>query len=274
MPQELARQAFPRGLVQPEGGFRFGADALLLACFAAPLAGRRVLDLGTGCGPAGLGLLLARKDHETMVLGVDKEPAMVEAATENVRRLGLAGQFSVCLCDIRTIRKEQSVAAESFDLILANPPYRHPESGRRPDQPGRDTARFETAGGLPAFAAAAAYALTNKGQLACVHLAERLGHIVAVFSANNLEIKQILPVAPRRDAPAKQVLVLARKNGRPGLRLDAPLALYEETGPKTHLSQAALHFCPFLACNAGNQPCRPDAPFSPSPASPVVDANA
>jgi tRNA1Val (adenine37-N6)-methyltransferase len=260
MNREAARQAFPRGLVQPESGFRFGTDALLLACFGAPLAGTRVLDLGTGCGPAGLGLLLARRDRDTRVIGLDKEPAMVEAATENARRLGLANQFSVRLLDVRTIREATQLPPEAFDLVLANPPYRHPDSGRRPEDQGRDAARFETDGGLAAFAAAASYALRNKGQLACVYLAERLGHALSVFSANNLEIKRILPVAPRPDAPAKQVLLLARKNGRPGLRLDTPLALYEGTGPDTRLRDAALRFCPFLACNAGKQAFPPVLP--------------
>jgi tRNA1(Val) A37 N6-methylase TrmN6 len=253
MSLEAARQTFPRGLAQPAGGFRFGADALLLACFGAQLAGTRVLDLGTGCGPAGLGLLLARRDRETRVIGLDKEPTMVEAATENARRLGLTDQFSAHLQDLRTIREPSAIEPESFDLALANPPYRHPDSGRRPEDPRRDAARFETDGGLAAFAAAASFALTNQGQLACVYLAERLAHAISTFSANHLEIKRILPVTSRPGAPAKQVLLLARKNSRPGLRLDSPLALYEGTGPETRLRDAALRFCPFLGCNAGNQ---------------------
>ena len=53
------------------------------------------------------------------------------------------------------------------------------------------------------------------------------------------------------DAPAKQLLVAARKNGRPGLRLDPPLCLYHGTGKNTRLSEKSIQFCPFLACNAG-----------------------
>ena len=61
-----ARQFFPRGLQQPEGSLRFGADALLLAAFAARgvegmnEARRKQLtaaDLGCGCGAALLGFL-------------------------------------------------------------------------------------------------------------------------------------------------------------------------------------------------------------------------
>lgn len=255
MPHDDARTLFPRGLIQPQDGFRFGSDALLLASFAATVPGRRVLDLGTGCGPAGLGLLLARDDAETSVLGLDIAPDMAQAAQANAARLGLAERFAARCQDVRAIRADADTAAESFDLVLANPPYRDPASGRRADQPARDAARFETDGGLPAFADAAAYALVNGGRLALVHLAERLGHIFACLAARNLEIKRILPVAARADVPARQALILARKNGNPGLRLDAPLVLYEGLGEASRLTAAARRFCPFLACNAG--PRRP-----------------
>ncbi len=251
MHAHTARLAFPRGLVQPEGGFRFGADALLLACFAAASPGRRVLDLGTGCGPVGLGLLLAGRDPQATVLGLDRDPAMVDAARENARRLGLADRFTARCRDIRDIRADASIPAAAFDLVLANPPYRHPCSGRRPRHRDREAARFETQGDLDAFAAAASHVLADKGRLACVHLAERLVHVLAGLTAYGLEPKRILPVAPRREAPARQILVLARKNGRPGLRLDPPLALYEGEGPGTRLREEAVRFCPFLACNAG-----------------------
>lgn len=62
-----ARQLFPRGLDQPEGSLRFGADALLLAAFAARhvenlnasrQAHLTAAELGCGCGAALLGLSL------------------------------------------------------------------------------------------------------------------------------------------------------------------------------------------------------------------------
>ncbi|MEA4855505.1 MAG: methyltransferase domain-containing protein [Solidesulfovibrio sp.] len=257
MPHQEARRLFPRGLTQPEGGFRFGADALLLASFAAPAGGRRVLDLGTGCGPAGLGLLLARGDADTTVLGLDRDPAMVAAAAANAGLLGLADRFTARYLDVRAIRAEADIRPESFDLALANPPYRDPASGRRAPSASRDAARFETEGGLAAFADAAASALGNGASLALVHLAERLGHVFACLTARKLEVKRLMPIAPRLGAPARQVLLLATKNGRPGLRLDPALALYEGSGPDTRLSAEALGFCPFLACNAGPRNAAP-----------------
>lgn len=59
------RALFPRGLHQPQDSYRFGADALLLAAFAAEnlaslpgTAPQKVAELGSGCGAALLGLCL------------------------------------------------------------------------------------------------------------------------------------------------------------------------------------------------------------------------
>ena len=72
-----ARLAFPRGLEQPDTA-TVSLDSLLLACFATPegsgpgrvLGKRPGLDLGTGCGVVGLGLLLRRPDARCRVLGL------------------------------------------------------------------------------------------------------------------------------------------------------------------------------------------------------------
>ncbi|KHK01016.1 tRNA1(Val) (adenine(37)-N6)-methyltransferase [Desulfovibrio sp. TomC] len=244
-----ARAAFPRGLTQPEGGFRFGSDALLLAAFAATLPGTRAADLGTGCGAAGLGWLLAAPDPAGTVLGLDKDPAMAAAAGQNAAALGLADRFTAGCVDVRAIREADQPGPESCDLILCNPPYRDPASGRRPAGQARDAARFEVDGSLPDFAAAAAYLLVNKGTFACIHLAERLTHVTAALAACRLEIKRILPISPRAGVPARQVLLAASKNGGQGLVLEPPLLLYQGTGRDTRLTGAALAFCPFLACN-------------------------
>ena len=193
--ERAARNAFPRGLFQPASGFRFGSDALLLAALAAGLPGTRAVDLGTGCGAAGLGYLLATADPAATVLGLDREAAMVAAAGQNAAALGLAERFTAHVADVRHIREADRLAPESCDLVLCNPPYRDPGSGRRPAGAARDAARFEVDGSLADFAAAAAYLLANKGLFVCIPLAERLTHVAAALAAHRLEIKRLLYVA-------------------------------------------------------------------------------
>lgn len=75
----------------------------------------RILDLGTGPGT----LLLAALDHwpEATGLGVDRSEQALDYARANAARLGMADRAAFRLGDWG------EGLAETFDLILANPPY-------------------------------------------------------------------------------------------------------------------------------------------------------
>jgi tRNA1Val (adenine37-N6)-methyltransferase len=242
-----ARERFPRGLSQPSGGFRFSLDALLLAAFAGRERVRgRVLDLGAGCGVVGLGLALDHPDF--FGVGLDADAAVLVHARENARRLGLDGRFAFLVGDAG---RPGCLQAESMDLVLCNPPYRDPSSGRVCPDESRATARFETGAGLRDFARAASRALRNRRPCAFIHLAERVDDLLLALREAQLRPKEILFVHQRADGPARLVLVRALKNGGPGLTVLPPLVLHEGEGASTRLTPGALALCPRLACNAG-----------------------
>ena len=279
-----ARTLFPRGMDQPEGGYRFSLDPLLLACFARVKRGVRLVDLGTGCGVAALAALLR---HEAAgasgpstrasgapgasdapvpsdtpgvsgtsgvsgppgasALGLDIDPAMVEAARNNAARLGLDGVFQAQCGDVRDVR--ELFKPESFGLTLLNPPYRSLDTGRACDTAERTKARFEAQGSLEDFLDGAAWLTANRGAVALVYPAEGLARLLCGLEARRLTPKRLRLVHSRIDEPARLVLAEAVKNGGAGLVAEAPLALYNGQGAATRLRAAALKFCPFLACN-------------------------
>jgi len=246
-----ARAYFPRGLTQPEGGYRFAADSLLLACFARVKKRARVIDLGCGCGVAGLGLLLRSPEAEMTVTGLDADEAMVRAATENAGRLGFAEHFRAEPADVGRIREDGVFTAESFGLVLSNPPYRELGRGRlSPRGEEVNAARFESGEGLAGFIQAAGYLLATGGAFCLVGLAERLTEMLALMHEALLAPKRLRLVHGRLDAPAKIVLAQAVKNAAPGLRVEPPLIVYEK-GQGNRITPEALAFCPFLACNSG-----------------------
>jgi tRNA1Val (adenine37-N6)-methyltransferase len=232
----LARERFPRGLSQPSYGFRFSLDALLLSAFAGRERVRgRVLDLGTGCGVVGLGLALDHPDF--FGIGLDVNPDMLAHARENARRLGLADRFAFLAGDVR---RPGCLAPESADLVLCNPPYRDPSSGR-----------VEAGASLEGFVRAAAWAVRNRKPCAFIHLAERADELLHLLRAARLQPKEIRFVHPSLHSPARLALVRALKNGGSGLTVAAPLILHEGEGESSRLTAGALAFCPRLACNAG-----------------------
>ncbi len=247
MKQGNAEDLFPRGLAQPEAGFRFSVDSLLLSVFVAPGENWKALDLGCGCGVVGLGLILANPEKGIQVTGVDNDPEMLECARINSRALSLEEKTSYKQLDVKSL-ESQSLAPESFDLVLANPPYRDAASGRTPTHPRKKTSQFVTKNTEPDFFKAASFALKNKATAGLVYPASRLDQLLQGLNQFRLRPKTVLPVYGRAGKPASLVLVKARKNSGPELFMLPPLILYDE---QNRLTQQAREFCPFLECNAG-----------------------
>lgn len=77
----------------------------------APLAGRRVLDLGSGTGILGIAALLLGADR---ALCVDVNPEAVASARRNGEENGVADRIE------HRIGTAEELAGERFDLVVAN----------------------------------------------------------------------------------------------------------------------------------------------------------
>lgn len=256
MPAAAQRALFPRGLAQPAGGFRFGADTLLLAAFASahlkPHKGLTGLDLGTGCGAAAIGLLLLRPELDLRLTGIDTGPESLACAGQNVLNLDLAPHYQPLLADVQ----DHHAPGCGYHFALSNPPFRRPGTGRTCPEAARHRARFEGPGGFAAFAACAARNLRPGGQLFLVHLAERLPELLCTLQDAGLHPRRLVPVQGQVEKPPRLVLIQAMRGGGTGLDFHCPLVLY---GPDGALTAEAAAFCPFFSVN----PLR-HAPNSPA----------
>lgn len=267
-----ARSRFPRGLAQPPASFRFSADALLLGSFITPDPGSRILDLGTGCGVVALAMLC--RQPECSASGVDIQPELIDAARENARRLGFASAFTALQADLADPALFQAPASgmrplssggetgqnlidgrinpSTFDLALANPPYRQGLHGRLPRSPSRRTALFEEPDTLSVFCRAACQALAPDGRFGIIYPASRFQALTAALREARFHPVRSLPLLPRQGNAPSLILVESRTaaaDHEPGVREEPPLILHEGQGPDTRFTEAALRYCPFLACN-------------------------
>lgn len=258
---QRARGAFPTGLYQPAGSFRFSVDALLLACFAASRLRERsgnsetprVLDLGCGCGVAGFAALLALPDGNIALHGVDIQPELLTAAEENAARLGFTDSFSVQCADVAVLPAPET----PFDLIVANPPFYDETSGRLPKNASRKTALFASPETLPAFIAAAGRSIAPEGLFSLIYPAEKFPLLRRHLEAEGFTVTVAQSVAARAGHEPFRVLVCAAKGFSGETRWLPPVALMEANGP-CH-TQDALLLCPFLAqsnlVSNGDAPC-------------------
>ncbi len=223
-------------IIQPKQGYRFSLDPILLSHFAVVPKGARVVDLGTGCGV--IPLLLASLSQAARLIGVELQEEQAERARRNVVLNGLEGQVKILSGDLRNIR--ELLPAGQSDLVVSNPPYRQPGSGRIAPDDQRAAARHELAGGLSEFLAAASWLLVNGGRFVIIYLAERLPELMAAMGKVGIEPKRLRLVHPREQEPARMVLLEGRKNARPGLAVEPPLYIYRGGGKGRDYSNEVL----------------------------------
>ena len=223
-------------IVQAVKGYRFSLDPILLSRFAANRAAEQVVDLGTGSGV--IPLLLAHLTPASKLVGLELQPAQVARAQKSVALNALQGRVEIVQGDVRQVR--QLLPAGQADLVVANPPYRQPGSGRIAPDDERAAARHELAGGLTDFIAAASWLLANRGRFAIIYLAERLPELLGRMVEQRIEPKRLRMIHPRYQEPARMVLVEGRKHGRAGLTVEAPLYIYKAAATGREYSDEVL----------------------------------
>jgi tRNA1Val (adenine37-N6)-methyltransferase len=196
---------------QPRNGYRFSLDPLLLCDFAGVCAGERVIDLGTGCGV--IPLVLARQAEDASVVGVEFQEGMAELAKRNVSLNGLAERVEIVSADILSLRKAFPVS--SFDLVIANPPYRKAGTGKISPRAGRDLARHESTAVQADFLAAAKYLVRPAGRIWFIYHTGRLAECLAEADRQRLAPVRLRFVHGAPDMEARMFLVELVK-GRKG----------------------------------------------------------
>ena len=161
----------------------------VLAEIGAPMAARRLLDLGTGSGCLLLALLSELPDATG--LGVDQSADALAIARRNAERLGLGARAS-----FRHGRWGEALRG-AFDVIVSNPPYvaEHEWAGLQPEIRDFEPKAALVAGpdGLAAYRALApdcARLLAPDG-LCALEIGHRQGDAAAaILRPHNLQVTQ------------------------------------------------------------------------------------
>ncbi len=206
---------------QDEKEFSFTTDAVFLASFPHLVTKARVLELG--CGTGAISLILAHRGA-AKVLAVDVNIGVTELLTKSVQENKLEKQIKVRTTDIRNLKKE--VSSESFDLVVANPPYRIGGKKRRVGT----AACHEVGTTLEDFFQVAAYMVKYRGRFALVQLPERFSEAVLLGQKYGLELKRLQWVHSFVEKPAWIFLAEFVKGGSSGLTVLPPLVMYKQPG--------------------------------------------
>ena len=223
-------------LIQPKHGYRFSIEAILLGRFAHAGTRDRVLDLGAGCGV--VSIMIATLCRPREVVAVEIQPPLAGMIARNAV-INQLKSVTAINADLRQ-KKIAGVAPASFDLVVANPPYRAAASGRENPDHGRRVARGESTATLTDFVAAARRYARTRGRVAFVFTARRSAELIAAMRSHHLEPKRIRFVHSRLTAPASVMLIEARASGGIEVAIEPPLILYDRPGIYTSEANSLL----------------------------------
>ncbi len=223
-------------LIQPRHGYRFSVEAILLGRFARATTRDRVLELGAGCGV--VSIMMATLYHPREIVAIEIQATLAEMIVRSATINELKSVRAV-RADLRQ-KKIAGAEPASFDLVVANPPYRAAASGRENPDHGRRVARGESTATLTDFVAAARRYARTGGRVAFVFTARRAAELISAMRSKQLEAKRIRFVHPRIATPASVVLIEARLGGGIEVAIEPPLILYESPGTYTLEAHALL----------------------------------
>lgn len=237
--QTLTHDPFLNGnivLKQPQNGYRFSIDAVVLAHRVRPLGAETILDLGTGCGV--IPLILAFRHAAVRLVGVEIQADLADLARHNAAANGLADRIHIVAKDMRRLTPAE--VGGPVDVVVVNPPYRRLASGRINAHSQRAVARHELRVDLEQVLQSARCMLKPFGRFFVIYPCVRAVDLIAGMRSAGLEPKTMLTIHSRKSLPARLVAVTGVKGGRPGLEVDPPLYLYNQNGSYTASVQAML----------------------------------
>ncbi|MBI5189830.1 MAG: tRNA1(Val) (adenine(37)-N6)-methyltransferase [Nitrospirae bacterium] len=208
---------------QTKSGYRFSLDALLLADFPEVRTVSRILELGAGSGV--VSLLLAKRYPKAKVVGVEIQDGLFGRAVRNAEVNGLSGRVEFMHIDLKELPK--TLPPEGFDLVVMNPPFRKPGTGKISPGDERAIARHEMTAGLDDMLKSASAMLRNRGRLCIVYNPTRLAELFHLMRENALEPKRLRTIHSTVADEASMALIEAVKCGASGMKVLPPLFVYE-----------------------------------------------
>ena len=218
-------------IYQDPAEFTFTTDSVFLAHFPHLVNQAKALELGCGTGAVSF-YLAARGAAE--VTGLDVNPRLVELFNRSAEENGIGRRVRALQWDIKDIK--QFCKTETFDLVVANPPYRN--SGR--ERAIGTAACHEKTAVLEDFFVAASYALHSRGRFALVQLPERFMESMELAIKYKLQPKKLQWVHASVDKPAWIFLMEMVKNGSYGLEVMPPLIMYNADGSLTEQAKKQM----------------------------------
>lgn len=216
-------------IIQNPKNFCFGMDAVLLSDFTKIKEGENVLDLGTGTGI--IPILLQAKTKGKHFTGLELQEANVDMGKRSVIMNKQESHIDIIQGDIK--EADRIFPLSSFEVITSNPPYMDGGKGLVNEHSPKAIARHELFCTLEDVIRVASRLACVGGRFYMIHKPHRLIEIVELLKKYKMEPKRIRFVHAYQKKDANMLLIEAIRNGKPMVKIEKPLIIYEDVNQYT-----------------------------------------
>lgn len=185
---------------------KVGTDGVLLGAWCDVEGVRHVLDVGTGCGV--IALMIAQRNSDAVIEGIDIDQAAIDEAIVNFKRSPWSERLTASVQDFNDMEGEAR-----FDLIVSNPPFF--TNGVLPSGDSRTLARHTQSLTYSQLIHGASRLLTTDGSLALISPTDAEGDIIQASAFASLPVRRATRVIPVDGAMPKRTLWLLSRHEQP-----------------------------------------------------------
>ena len=198
---------------------KVGTDGVLLGSWVSP-EGNRALDIG--CGTGLIALMLAQRNPNLNIIGIDIDEEAVEQAKENTENSRWNERIEIKKHDFN----DDFLSSEPFDLIVSNPPF-YKEDTNCPDQT-RNKARHSSSLPISVLMEKSSKLLSPQGKVAVIVPYSAATDTISEAAIAGLYLRRRTDVKTTPRKAAIRVLLEFSRDTEPATRNE--LLLRDETG--------------------------------------------
>ncbi|MDE6755050.1 MAG: methyltransferase [Muribaculaceae bacterium] len=185
-----------------KSSMKVGVDGVLIGAWAS-CYGKNILDVGTGCGL--IALMMAQRNREATIYGIDIDRDSIEEARSNFENSEWRTRLSTELLSFKECHEKHTFWRHKFDLIVSNPPFFN--SGVKDLDDPRKLARHQGELSPYSLLSQSPSLLTTGGRLSMVVPSIELKPLYSYGKKNNMLLNRALLIRNKISAEAKRVLL-------------------------------------------------------------------
>ena len=219
-------------IYQWQDGYRFSVDALLISGFVNYEKKEvRALDVGTGSGI--IPLLLHKKYPHWTIDGVEIQKDLYCLTKENYELNEIKG--TLYFDDANNLNNK-----DTYDLVIANPPFFKKEEGFLSPVEEIAIARHEVKNTMEALIKKAHFLLKSKGMFYVIYPSNRLGELCFQLEKYKMKPLGLKCIHPFIYKESTMVMVAAKKGYHGGVACLAPFVIYGKPNVYSEEAQELL----------------------------------